>query len=369
MAERSPSARPVVECPIDRLPTEQRRRRGSGRNSTQASVQVQAGPHLRCMPQAQTFCAAGCWQPQVQVGPGQVVQRQGFWFVSFMMSFLGVYRRRDVFDGWTFGAAALPRQSFETDCSRRCRNGRACRPNGCGALRPDRVIEAPLIHRRQFSTSRCREGVADRLPQSNRQQGSRSSTSTVRSRLRTLAGSISTADRNSLSSDSVTSESALQRRHVAFAGSEDCSCSKRTAKKFHRLVWHCDAATTTCAWFTTTRAEVDRLELPFGFLPAQFHFGRVAGHLRAVARAAAGQVEFPEKAGRSRTGRAHRGGDAGRGLQAGTALPGEAALRGANDRVRRGSSLFRAHVRSPSRGALPRASAAKRSSRTTEPRH
>jgi hypothetical protein len=162
-AERSPSAKAGCRVPDGLMPLEQRRRRGSGRNSSQALGHAQTGPHWHCTPQAQAFCAADCWQPQVQLGPGQVAQRQGFWFVSFMMGFLWVYRRRDVFDGWTIGAAALPRQSFETGSFRGCRNGPACRPNGCGAPHagsidrgtahpPPTAFDQPMPRRRRRST-------------------------------------------------------------------------------------------------------------------------------------------------------------------------------------------------------------------------
>jgi hypothetical protein len=83
-------------------------------HSTQALGQLQEGPHLHCGPQVQAFCAAGCWQPQVQFGPGQVAQRQGFWFVSFMMSFL-----RCIADGMSSMTALSVRQHRFDSCLRR----------------------------------------------------------------------------------------------------------------------------------------------------------------------------------------------------------------------------------------------------------
>lgn len=61
--------------------------------------QAQAGPHLHCGPQAQDCCTTGFWQPQVQFAPEQLAQWQDFWFVSFMMDFLRLNRRRDAVDG------------------------------------------------------------------------------------------------------------------------------------------------------------------------------------------------------------------------------------------------------------------------------
>lgn len=61
--------------------------------------QVQAAPHWHCGPQAQACCATGVWQPHVQAAPGQEAQLQDVWFVSFMVNFLGVCRRRDAVDG------------------------------------------------------------------------------------------------------------------------------------------------------------------------------------------------------------------------------------------------------------------------------
>ena len=60
---------------------------GNGGVSTQVLGQGQAGPHLHCGRQAQAVCAAGGWQPQVQVEPGQALQRQAG-VASFMMSLL-----------------------------------------------------------------------------------------------------------------------------------------------------------------------------------------------------------------------------------------------------------------------------------------
>ena len=67
-------------------------------NGLHAIGQAQEAPQPHRGPQAQAGCSTAFWQPQLQVAPGQLVQRQGLGFVSFMMSFLGVDRRRDVFD-------------------------------------------------------------------------------------------------------------------------------------------------------------------------------------------------------------------------------------------------------------------------------
>jgi hypothetical protein len=99
----------------------------------QALGQAQAAPHERTGPQALSLCSVGCWQPQVQVEPGQAVQRHKACFVSFMMIFLWVFRRRDVFDAWTFGSTASSGQALETGCFPGCWNGGECRPNGFGA--------------------------------------------------------------------------------------------------------------------------------------------------------------------------------------------------------------------------------------------
>lgn len=52
--------------------------------------QVQPWVHLHCGPQAQAAFAAAVWHPQVQDGPGHVVQLQAVGcFVSFMVDLLG----------------------------------------------------------------------------------------------------------------------------------------------------------------------------------------------------------------------------------------------------------------------------------------
>lgn len=52
--------------------------------------QAQLGVHLHCGPQAQVAFAAAVWHPQVQAGPGHVLQLQAVGcFVSFMVDFLG----------------------------------------------------------------------------------------------------------------------------------------------------------------------------------------------------------------------------------------------------------------------------------------
>jgi hypothetical protein len=68
------------------MPPEQRRCRRSGGESAQALGQAQLGPHWHWGPQGQAICPAGCWQPQLQVAPGQSVQGQLTGFTSFMVS-------------------------------------------------------------------------------------------------------------------------------------------------------------------------------------------------------------------------------------------------------------------------------------------
>jgi len=83
-------------------------------------------------------------------------------------------------------------------------------------------------------------------------RGGRSGAATARSLPRTLAGPNATAGRKALSPGGAAHESPPQRRPVAFAGSEDLTCSKRIAKKFQWLVWPCNPATTRCASFTSS---------------------------------------------------------------------------------------------------------------------
>ena len=51
------------------------------------------GPHWHCGPQAQVFCWAGCWQPQVQPAPGQAVHGHSVGVVAFMVILLSVEMR------------------------------------------------------------------------------------------------------------------------------------------------------------------------------------------------------------------------------------------------------------------------------------
>jgi hypothetical protein len=43
---------------------------------------------LHSVPQAQTFCALDCWQPQVQVDPGHAGHWHFDWVLSFMVLLL-----------------------------------------------------------------------------------------------------------------------------------------------------------------------------------------------------------------------------------------------------------------------------------------
>jgi hypothetical protein len=46
---------------------------------------------LHCSSQPQAFVDRGFWQPHLQLEPGHWLQRQVFWFASFMMALLSVW--------------------------------------------------------------------------------------------------------------------------------------------------------------------------------------------------------------------------------------------------------------------------------------
>lgn len=91
---------------------------------------VHEAPQVHIGPQAWAVCAAACWQPQVQPVPGQVLQRQAEGWAGFMVVSFGLNRRRDVFDGRTFGRVAAHEQADETNGHPACGNGVADRPSG-----------------------------------------------------------------------------------------------------------------------------------------------------------------------------------------------------------------------------------------------
>jgi hypothetical protein len=97
--------------------------------------QAQAWPHWHCGPQAQAALVAAFWQPQLQDGPGQVVQVQGVGcFVSVMVDLLGSsttgchrwqdFRRDDPFSTGVCDepSAHVPERSCKsTESSEACR--------------------------------------------------------------------------------------------------------------------------------------------------------------------------------------------------------------------------------------------------------
>jgi hypothetical protein len=67
---------------------------GPAASRLQSLAHAHCGPHWHCGPQAHTFCSAGCWQPQVQPAPGQLVQLHWDWVVGFMAMLLSVEMSR-----------------------------------------------------------------------------------------------------------------------------------------------------------------------------------------------------------------------------------------------------------------------------------
>ena len=179
------------------------RRRRAGCNPSQASAQLAPTPHRHCAPhwhwapqwqcgpQAPAVCAAACWQPQAQLLPGHVVQLQEACWVVFMVGSFGLHRRRDVFDGCTFGGAAAHGQRDKTNGRPVCGSRLADRPNGC-------------------ASGACRAPQARRLP-----------SLTVRSRVRTLAGPISKVGRMLLSLPARAADSSPQRTPIVFAPNQE----------------------------------------------------------------------------------------------------------------------------------------------------
>ncbi len=164
------------------------RRSSSGRTGTERRRHTRLGWRARLRP---GWRRSGSRSRRTR--PGRSCRCRG-WIAGYRSRWISwVARRRDVIDGFTFGAAPRFRQAIATSCLRVCRTGRAYRPSGS-----DHAMSWVC----QVEPSRVR---------------SSSSNTTVRAWLRPVAGSDGTAGRNWLAVAGVVGDRGWQRRQRAVA--------------------------------------------------------------------------------------------------------------------------------------------------------